>query len=153
MIVIIALGTLTSLCILLFIVFCVLDEKSAYTDYFNLKIASIIFFILSFAMFAICGGIVLSHNSSEECLKVREECTEKIVDFSLRKELISSVEDNTYQKYYLVTKYNQDLKDFKEKILNYQEDLKNPWRNWFICKEYANIDVSTLTSIDLIKAK
>ena len=59
--------------------------------------------------------------------------------------LITNVDNESYK--ISIQQYNQEIREFKTEIKTNQKWLNNPWTNWFMCKEYKNMDVNAVSYI------
>lgn len=88
------------------------------------------------------GVMAIHNNSNANCEQVKEKWNERALELCVRRKLINQYEENDYKKYFAVTKYNEDVKNFYEELNSRKEDLDNLFTNWLTCKAYAELDYS-----------
>ena len=105
--------------------------------------------ILVGGIFSAASGIVaLIANSSPVCIDSRQRYEQNVKNLSTTYKILMEADDG-YAKYTAIQQYNVEVKEFKTNILVKQECLKNPWINWFVCRENNNFDANAVQYIEL----
>ena len=127
---------------IIYIVFSIYDKIPPKIDDTLAPIAFVCLILFTFAS-VITGVMGFATNSSETCAKVRKECAQTEMVLKMRYEALTKLNDD-YLKYVLVTEYNNDVSEYKSKLIEAQNNLANPWVNWFTCHEYNNFNAEEI---------
>ena len=99
--------------------------------------------------FFVCGIMALCINGHTTYRREMIKYETKVEELTTTYNVLIEHNDASYARYTAIQQYNQEVREFKQNILDEQWRLKNPWINWYHCSAYAKMDYNIVSYIEV----